>query len=112
MELLREPRLTQRALAERLRLTKSGASRLLARLAAAGWVARQVDEADKRARRVSLTAVGSRLAKKVEYASLTRFTALMDGIPVEKREQVLECLDLLSRATPDPVRKEEHEERA
>ena len=109
MELLRDPGLTQKDLAERLGLTKSGSSRLLSRLEATGRVVRRVDDADNRAKRVSLTDKGRALTQKVEQASLLRFASLIEGIPVARRKTVLECLDLLSRATPDPVGGEGHE---
>lgn len=107
MELLREPGLMQQELAERLGLTKSGTSRLLAGLEAGGRVVRRGDEGDSRVRRVFLTERGTALARTVERTSLLRFTALLDGIPAARRADVIECLDLLLRATPAPEERQE-----
>ena len=70
MEMLHHPEMTQKELSERLGLTKSAISRLLARLETNGQVLRLNDDCDRRARRLRLTAKGMRLARKVNRTSL------------------------------------------
>jgi MarR family transcriptional regulator for hemolysin len=102
MELLRQPGMTQNDLADLLGLTKSAVSRLLERLERLGRVSRSQDSGDRRARRLHLTAKGKKLAKEIDGKSLKRFASLLDGIPRDRRVSVLESLELLHRATPQP----------
>ncbi|HAH04943.1 MAG TPA: hypothetical protein DCM05_00230, partial [Elusimicrobia bacterium] len=102
LELSRQTDLTQNGLAELLGLTKSAVSRLVERLERLGHVSRRDDSGDRRARRLRLTAKGSRLAEKVNARSLRRFSILLDGIPRARRSAVLESLELLREALPAP----------
>ena len=109
MEMLHHPDMTQNELSERLGLTKSAISRLVARLETNGQVLRLNDDCDRRARRLRLTAKGMRLAQKVNRNSLERFTTLMDGIPRSRRDQVLEGFELILEATPRQIPTEDDE---
>ncbi len=108
MELLRQPDLTQNNLADMLGLTKSTVSRLVERLERLGQLSRRDDNCDRRARRLRLTAKGERLAREINGRSLRRFAALLDGIPRTRRIAVLESLELLHKATPQPPYKKTH----
>ncbi len=106
MELMRCPGMTQGELACTLGLSKSALSRLAAALERRGWIQRRSDDEDRRIRRLTLTARGREVAGRVDQASLVRFAAILEGIPPETREQVLEVLELLRQAIPAPAEEE------
>jgi DNA-binding MarR family transcriptional regulator len=58
------PGITQQALATRCFVAKSHISMLLKQMEADGWVRREADPADARAKRLSLTPAGEALARK------------------------------------------------
>jgi DNA-binding MarR family transcriptional regulator len=62
--LARTPGLTQQQLAERCFAAKSGVSVLITRMEADGWVLREADASDARAKRLSLTSAGAALARR------------------------------------------------
>jgi DNA-binding MarR family transcriptional regulator len=62
--LLREPGIAQQTLAQRCFSAKSHISTLLNALEERGWVRREPDPADARAKRLYLTAAGGRMATK------------------------------------------------
>ena len=62
--LKREPGLSQQTLAARCFTAKSHISGLLSDLEARGWVRRDADPADARAKRLFLTAAGARMAER------------------------------------------------
>jgi DNA-binding MarR family transcriptional regulator len=62
--LARTPGLTQQQLAERCFAAKSGVSVLITRMEADGWVLREADVSDARAKRLSLTSAGAALARR------------------------------------------------
>jgi DNA-binding MarR family transcriptional regulator len=62
--LRREPGLGQQTLAARCFTAKSHVSGLLSELEARGWVHREPDPADARAKRLFLTAAGARVAER------------------------------------------------
>jgi len=61
----RERALRQHELAELLVVNRASAGGVVARMERAGWIAREVDEADTRARRVRLTPAGIAKLKEV-----------------------------------------------
>jgi DNA-binding MarR family transcriptional regulator len=64
VNLRREPGLGQQALAARCFTAKSHVSGLLSDLEERGWVRREADPADARAKRLFLTAAGARVAER------------------------------------------------
>lgn len=90
--------ITQQALAGQLGLDKSTTSRLVAQLVDRGWVARAVNPQDRREAQLALTEKGRAMLGEVLQAAATKFQALWQQIPPEKRPQVLESLDLLTHA--------------
>jgi DNA-binding MarR family transcriptional regulator len=98
MELLAHPGLRQCDLGQRLGLTKSGVSRLVAGLVASGHVTREADPQDGRAFRVRLTQKGHRLATHVDQASRARFTSLLEALPPSERRNVCASLNHLVEA--------------
>jgi DNA-binding MarR family transcriptional regulator len=103
-------RLTQRELGQALGIDKSNVARLCRRMESAGHVVQSRSADDGRARLLSLTAVGKRLATNVERSSRDRFQRLMSAIPRESRAGVLSSLARLNQAlvSVDTPRKSRH----
>ena len=98
MELLSHPGCRQVDLGQALGLSKSATSRLVSHMVRKGWAARTADERDGRAWQVSLTAKGARTARQIDAASLERFAAVNDAIPVRHRSSVRQALTVLGQA--------------
>jgi MarR family transcriptional regulator for hemolysin len=103
-------RLTQRELGQVLGIDKSNVARLCRRMESAGHVVQSRSADDGRARLLSLTAAGKRLATNVERSSRDRFERLMSAIPRESRAGVLSSLACLNQAlaSVDTPRKSRH----
>lgn len=80
------------ALAERLGVDKSTASRVVARLTESGHIGAAAESEDARAKPIRLTRKGFRLAGEVQMASRARFAQLMEHIPARRRADVLAAL--------------------
>ena len=87
--------LRQRELGQRLGVTASTLTRNLDRLAEAGLVERRPDPEDARAARVALTRSGIAAAQRVERQETALAKAVLGRLPVERRERVVEGLELL-----------------
>ncbi len=100
-------RATQRELGQALGIDKSNVTRLCRRMESAGHLVQSRSDDDGRARLLSLTTRGARVAKNVERSSRDRFQALMSGIPRRSRAGVLSALACLNRAlaSTDPPTK-------
>lgn len=90
--LLAHPGRSVRWLGEVLELTSSGATRLVDRLVAAGWVTRTAG-ADARRRHVQLTSSGRATARAVLRARQAVLGAAVAGLSPRKRRQFEELLD-------------------
>ena len=99
-ELRTGPPLNQRDLAARLGLTTSSVSRLVDQLETKSWAQRAVDpeSSDSRVRLVVLTDQGHNIADQVLEARAKRFAELLEAVPQEKQNDVLEALTLLKEA--------------
>jgi DNA-binding MarR family transcriptional regulator len=86
-----EDGLPQNAIAARLGVDKSTASRLVSRLVERGHATDATSE-DARARPIRLTRSGVRVAKEVETASRRRFGAVLEAIPARRRAEVVQAL--------------------
>ncbi len=94
-----ETAITQQMLGEALGIDKSNVARLCARLEREGRLSRRDSPTDGRARLLSLTPAGRRLAERVESASRGRFRALLAALPShEVRHEVLASLAALNTA--------------
>jgi DNA-binding MarR family transcriptional regulator len=96
-EIVSEGGLTQRELVDRLRLDRSSVSRLVDRLAARGWVER-ANGPDRRSVRLLPTPAGRRVAADVAGARGKRFAALLEAVPADRRDEVLDAIRLLTAA--------------
>jgi DNA-binding MarR family transcriptional regulator len=91
-------RATQRELGQALHIDKSNVARLCRRMERAGHLVQNRSAEDGRARLLSLTTIGQRVAKNVEGSSRDRFQRLMSGIPLRSRASVLSSLACLNQA--------------
>jgi DNA-binding MarR family transcriptional regulator len=96
---------TQSDLGAQLGIDKSNVARLCARMHEEGHVVQEVSAEDARGRELNLTAKGKRMAEQLKGASLARFQRVLHGVPLGKRRQLLDSLQLLnaSVALLDPV---------
>ena len=95
--------LTQRDLGQALGIDKSNVTRLCRRMESAGHLVQSRSNDDGRARLLSLTPAGKRLARSVERSSRHRFERLMSAIPRGSRESVLSSLACLNQALASPA---------
>jgi DNA-binding MarR family transcriptional regulator len=98
LTILRGGGLLQGALGERLNLRKSTMSRLTDGLEQRGWIRREPDPRDGRARMLVLTEKGQDVAAEVVQRRARRLAALLDHIPPARRPAVVEALRLLTEA--------------
>lgn len=91
--------ISQQTLGAALGIDKSNVARLCARMEREGHLTRRDSPTDGRARALSLTAAGRRLAERVDSASRGRFEALLAALPTQQvRREVLASLDALNTA--------------
>lgn len=102
----KDEHVTQRELGRALGIDKSNVARLCRRMESAGHVVQGRSADDGRARLVSLTTRGARVANDVERSSRHRFEGLLSAIPRGSRESVLSSLACLNHALTltDPPR--------
>jgi DNA-binding MarR family transcriptional regulator len=91
-------RATQRELGRALGIDKSNVARLCRRMESAGHLVQSRSAEDGRARLLSLTTIGERVAKNLEGSSRDRFRRLMSSIPPRSRAGVLSSLACLNQA--------------
>jgi DNA-binding MarR family transcriptional regulator len=89
---------SQSDLGEALGIDKSNVARLSARLVDASHVLQEAPEHDARARHLTLTAAGSRLARRLDEASRDRLSRIaLQLTPVERR-QLFQSFERLNAA--------------
>jgi DNA-binding MarR family transcriptional regulator len=86
------------ALAARLGIDKSTASRVVARLTEAGHIAAAPSTDDARAKPIRLTKKGVRVATEVQVASRDRFARLLENVAPRRRGDVVDALQELVSA--------------
>lgn len=87
-----------RELAKLLNLDTSTMSRNINILVEQGYVLREMDQEDRRYVKLILSEKGGRICHGLKEAIDLYFSDVLEAIPAEKREQVLESLDLLVNA--------------
>ena len=97
-ELLRQPGLTQQALAERLGLDKGWISRAVEALVADGAVWKRPSELDRRSVALGLTPAGRVRAELLEQELNGHAAQLLAGIPHRQHAQIQASLAMLLRA--------------
>ncbi|MBI3688643.1 MAG: MarR family transcriptional regulator [Actinobacteria bacterium] len=101
MEIERDGPLPQHELATRLRLEKSTVSRLVSQLHGRGWIERGKRDGDARVIWLKLTDAGRTAATQLATARTATFAALLDAIPADKRDTVLDSITTLVEALRD-----------
>jgi len=91
-------RVTQQELGRTLGIDKSNVARLCARMELAGHVKQERSPIDRRARLISLTKAGVKVAESVEQSSHQRFRQIIEALGAEGRQGVLSALDQLNCA--------------
>lgn len=99
LTILRDGPLHQGELGARLHLGKSTTSRLTDGLEERGWVRRDPDPADGRARLLALTDAGTRAAAEVSRRRADRLATLLDNIHPDQQGAVIDALRLLTEAS-------------
>jgi DNA-binding MarR family transcriptional regulator len=95
VEIGRSHILSLNGLAEMLGLDKSTMSRTINNLVNEGLVARELDLEDRRFIRIELTPGGRKIYEGIEETMNLYFKNVYGSIPEDKREQVIESLNLL-----------------
>jgi DNA-binding MarR family transcriptional regulator len=90
--LRRDPGITQQVLASRCFSAKSHISALLTLLEGRGWVRREPDPADARAKRLFLAPQGERMAARTAAVQATVVAAMVDGETSATLAEVTEAM--------------------
>lgn len=98
VEIGRKPDISVKELAGILRLDKSGISRMVEELVQKEFVERKPSKEDRRYVVLNLTAKGSERFNQIENNMNIKFKSILDRIPEEKRNQVIEALELYNVA--------------
>ena len=98
VEIGRKPGLSVKELAEILRMDKSGVSRAVEELVQKGFVERNPSKEDRRYVVLTLLPKGQERFEKIEHDMYINFKEVLEQIPEEKREQVIESLRLYNEA--------------
>ena len=98
VEIGRKPNVSVKELAEILQLDKSGVSRTVEELVQKDYVERKPSTEDRRFVVLNLTLKGKERFEKIENGMNRKFKEILDKIPVDKREQVIEALELYNVA--------------
>lgn len=85
-------------LADLLGLDKSTISRTVNTMVEQGLVTREADPGDRRYVHIQLTEAGSRILSNIESRMADCYQNIYKAIPQDKKEQVLESLELLVQA--------------
>ena len=98
VEIGRHPGICVKELAEILKLDKSAVSRAVEELVQKEYVLRTPSKTDRRSVVLNLTSEGENRFNKIEDDMYKKFKAVFQNIPKDKREQVLEALQLYNEA--------------
>ena len=98
VEIGRKPGISVKELAEILRIDKSGVSRSVEELVQKGFVERNPSKEDRRYVVLNLLPKGQERFQKIENDMYIKFKDVLEQIPTEKQEQVIEALKLYNEA--------------
>jgi DNA-binding MarR family transcriptional regulator len=90
--------LSQRALGERLGLTKGTVSRIVDLLVERAWARRDRSSNDARVIEVRLTSAGRAAARRLAARRRARLAQLLDHLHADERREVIDALALLTEA--------------
>ena len=92
--------LTLGALADLERVAPPSVTKVVSKLEAAGLVARQVDENDRRVVRVATTSAGEALVADVRERKDAWLAARVAEMTADERRRLADALEILERLTP------------
>ena len=98
VEIGRNKNVSVKKLAEIMKIDKSGISRTVEELVQKGFVERKPSEEDRRYVVLNLTEKGAERFNKIENDMNQKFKEILDRIPKDKRNQVIEALQLYNAA--------------
>lgn len=98
VEIGRRPDISVKELSNILKLDKSGISRIVEELVQKKYVERKQSEVDRRYVVLNLTTKGMERFQKIENDMNEKFKEILSNIPKEKREMVIEALELYNSA--------------
>lgn len=98
VEIGRKPGISVKELAEILRIDKSGVSRFVEDLVQKEYVERKPSAEDRRFVTLYLLPKGQERFEKIEHDMYYKFKKVLEKIPENKREQVVESLRLYNEA--------------
>ena len=107
VEIGRRPAISVKELAERLHTDKSSISRSVEELVQKGFVERNPSKEDRRYVELSLLSKGQERFEKIEHDMYLKFKEVLDHIPAEKQETVIEALKLYNEACEKVERTDE-----
>lgn len=109
VEISRQEGMTQVALAQRLEIEPMTVCRLVDRMEAAGFVSREPDPADKRAKLVRLTEQSRGILDKMRKIALLVYEEAFDGFSDEERVALVAALNRINTNLSDKVAAREEE---
>lgn len=98
VEIGRKPGISVKELAEILHIDKSGVSRFIEDLVQKEFVVRKPSVEDRRYVTLHLLPKGQERFEKIEHDMYYKFKAVLEQIPEDKQEQVVEALKLYNEA--------------
>lgn len=98
VEIGRKPGISVKELADILRIDKSGVSRLVEDLVQKEFVERKPSAEDRRFVTLNLLPKGQERFEKIEHDMYYKFKEVLDQIPEDKQEQVVEALKIYNEA--------------
>ena len=101
VEIGRSQKISLIELADLLGLDKSTMSRTISNLVDADLVAREIDPENRRYISLQLTEKGIEVFKNIEESMNDYYSSIFSSIPDNKREQVLESLQILVQSVKD-----------
>ena len=101
VEVGRAQRLSLNELSEVLGLDKSTMSRTIENMVSSGLVERETDTKDRRYVQIKLTDKGVLAYEEMENNMESFFENVIESIPEEKRDQVVESMQYLLKAIPE-----------
>lgn len=100
VEVGRAEKLSLNELSEIVGLDKSTMSRTVENMVSGGLVERVIDSKDRRYVQIKLTEKGVYAYEEIENNMETFFKSVIENIPEEKRDQVVESMQYLLKAIP------------
>ena len=96
VNLRRDPGIAQQTLARRCLIAKSHISALLTALEERGWVSREPDPADARARRLYLTPAGARIVARTAIVQAEVAAAMAESVSPKALAEVTAAMNRIS----------------